>query len=115
MTDESPESPSSDKPLSKTQAEFFARAAEKVRSKFPSAPGVYLFQDQAGRVIYIGKAKELRARASSYFLAAAAEDQRTSHLVREAYDIDFVETESEVDALLMEARLVKDIQPKYNR
>src|SRR4051812_14767150 len=75
--------------LPKTQAEFFARAAEKVRSKFPAAPGVYLFQDQAGRVLYIGKAKNLRARAGSYFLAAAAEDQRTSHLVREAYDIDF--------------------------
>lgn len=101
--------------LPKTQPEFFARASEKVRSKFPSAPGVYLFQDQAGRVLYIGKAKDLRARAGSYFLAAAAADQRTARLVREAYDIDFVETESDVDALLMEARLVKDIQPKHNR
>ena len=101
--------------LPKTQAEFFARAAEKVRTKFPHAPGVYLFQDQAGRVLYIGKASDLRARAGSYFLAAAAGDQRTAHLVREAYDVDFIESESEVDALLMEARLVKDIQPKYNR
>jgi excinuclease ABC subunit C len=101
--------------LPKTQAEFFARAAEKVRGKFPNAPGVYLFQDQAGRVLYIGKAKNLRARVGSYFLAAAAGDQRTSQLVREAYDVDFVEAESDVDALLMEARLVKDIQPKYNR
>jgi excinuclease ABC subunit C len=99
----------------KTQAEFFARAAEKVRAKFPAAPGVYLFQDQAGVVLYIGKAKDLRARAGSYFLAAAAADQRTTRLVREAYDIDFIEAESEVDALLMEARLIKDIQPKYNR
>jgi excinuclease ABC subunit C len=99
----------------KTQVEFFARAAEKVRSKFPAAPGVYLFQDQAGRVIYIGKAKDLRARAGSYFLQAAAVDQRTSRLVREACDIDYIEAESEVDALLMEARLIKDIQPKYNR
>jgi excinuclease ABC subunit C len=101
--------------LPKTQAEFFVRAAEKVRSKFPARPGIYLFQDQAGRVLYIGKAKNLRSRAGSYFLAAAAADERTSHLVREAYDIDFVETESHVDALLMEARLVKDIQPKFNR
>jgi excinuclease ABC subunit C len=101
--------------LPKTQAEFFARAAEKVRSKFPAAPGVYLFQDQAGRVLYIGKAKDLRARVGSYFLTAAAEDQRTARLVREAYDVDFVETESDVDALLMEARLVKDIQPRHNR
>ena len=48
-------------------------------------------------------------------MAAAAHDQRTANLVREAYDVDFVETESDVDALLMEARLVKDTQPKYNR
>ena len=88
---------------------------EKVRGKFPAAPGVYLFQDEAGRVIYIGKAKNLRARAGSYFLQAAAADRRTSQLVREAYDIDFLEAESEVDALLMEARLIKDIQPKFNR
>src|SRR5687767_14481408 len=83
--------------LPKTQAEFFTRAAEKVRSKFPHAPGVYLFQDQAGRVLYIGKAADLRARVGSYFLSAAAADQRTAHLVREAYDVDFVEAESEVD------------------
>lgn len=101
--------------LPKTQAEFFARAAEKVRGKFPHAPGVYLFQDQAGRVLYIGKAADLRARVGSYFLAAAASDPRTARLVREVYDVDFVEAESEVDALLMEARLIKDIQPKYNR
>jgi excinuclease ABC subunit C len=101
--------------LPKTQADYFARAAAKVRSKFPSGPGVYLFQDKAGRVLYIGKAKDLRTRVGSYFLAAAAADQRTSHLVKEAYDVDFIETESHVDALLMEARLVKDIQPKFNR
>jgi excinuclease ABC subunit C len=112
MSDESPEQPQK---LPKTQAEFFTRAWEKVRSKFPTGPGVYLFQDKAGRVIYIGKAKNLRSRAGSYFLAAAAHDQRTANLVREAYDIDFIETESQVDALLMEARLVKDTQPKFNR
>lgn len=104
-----------EQPPAKTQAEFFLRAAEKVRSKFPDAPGVYLFQDQSGRVLYIGKAKSLRSRVGSYFLKAAAEDQRTTRLVREAYDVDFLEAESEVDALLMEARLIKDIQPKYNR
>ncbi|NOY30826.1 MAG: excinuclease ABC subunit UvrC [Planctomycetes bacterium] len=102
-------------PLPKTQAEFFLRAAEKVRSKFPDTPGIYLFQDQAGRVLYIGKAKNLRARAGSYFLKAAADDQRTTRLVREAYDIEYLDAESEVDALLMESRLIKDIQPKYNR
>lgn len=101
--------------LPKTQAEFFERAAEKVRSKFPATPGVYLFQDAAGRVIYIGKAKNLRARAGSYFLKAAADEHRTRDLVREVYDIDYMDAESEVDALLLESRLVKDIQPKFNK
>ena len=89
-------------------------AAEKVRS-FPHAPGVYLMKDEAARVIYVGKAKDLRSRAGSYFLKAAAEEQRTARLVQEIRDIDYLEAESEVDALLMEARLIKDIQPKFNK
>jgi excinuclease ABC subunit C len=72
-------------------------------------------KDAAGRVIYVGKARNLRARAGSYFLKAAAEERRTAHWVEEIRDVDFVECDSEVDALLMEARLVKDIQPKYNQ
>ena len=99
----------------RSQAECYHLAAEKVRTKFPTTPGVYLLQDAAGRVIYVGKAKNLRARAGSYFTPAAAEEQRTARLVEEIYDIDFLDAESEVDALLMEARLIKDIQPKHNR
>jgi len=89
-------------------------AAEKVRS-FPHAPGVYLMKDAAGRVIYVGKAKDLRSRAGSYFLKAAAQEPRTAELVREIRDVDFVPAESEIDALLVEARLIKDILPKYNK
>lgn len=89
-------------------------AAEKVRS-FPQTPGIYLMKDDAGRVIYVGKAKNLRARAGSYFLKAAAEDSRTAKLVLEIRDIDYIDAESEIDALLMEARLIKDILPKFNR
>jgi len=88
-------------------------AAKKVRS-FPQTPGVYLMKDAAGRVIYVGKAKNLRSRAGSYFLKAAAEDRRTADLVREIRDIDYLEAESEVDALLLESRLVKDVQPRFN-
>lgn len=91
-----------------------SRAAEKVRS-FPQTPGVYLMKDEAGRVIYVGKAKNLRSRAGSYFLKAATEDPRTAKLVTEIRDIDYLDAESEIDALLMEARLVKDILPKFNR
>jgi len=92
----------------------FRRAAAKVR-EFPQTPGVYLMKDAAGRVIYVGKAKNLRARAGSYFLKAAAEESRTSYWINEICDIDYVECESEVDALLMESRLIKDVQPKYNK
>lgn len=87
---------------------------EKVRS-FPQSPGVYLMKDEKGRVIYIGKAVNLRNRAGSYFTKAARLDRRTADLVREIRDIDFIECDSEVDALLMEARLVKDTQPLFNQ
>ena len=87
---------------------------EKVR-QFPTTPGVYLMKDAVGRVLYVGKAVNLRSRASSYFNKAAAVDFRTADLVRQIRDIDFISTDSEVDAILMEARLVKDIQPPFNQ
>jgi excinuclease ABC subunit C len=92
----------------------FRRAAAKVR-EFPQRPGVYLMKDEAGCVIYVGKAKNLRARASSYFHKSAEEEWRTAPWVKEIRDADFMECESEVDALLVEARLIKDVQPKHNR
>jgi len=92
----------------------FEQAAAKVKT-FPQTPGVYLMKDASGVVIYVGKAKNLRSRAGSYFLKAATEDQRTSDWVKDIADIDYVECESEVDALLMESRLIKDIQPRNNR
>ena len=87
--------------------------AEKVK-QFPAAPGVYLMKDAQGVVLYVGKAKNLRNRAGHYFTKAAAEDQRTADLVKLIADVDFLPADSEVDALLMEARLVKDIQPRFN-
>jgi len=87
--------------------------AEKVK-QFPAGPGVYLMKDAQGRVLYAGKAKNLRNRAGHYFTKAAAEDHRTRDLVPLIADVDFLPAESEVDALLMEARLVKDIQPRFN-
>lgn len=92
----------------------YAKPAEKVRS-FPKKPGVYLMKDAADRVIYIGKAKNLHNRAGSYFHHTALEDQRVIPIITEVRDIDFIPAESEVDAIMMEARLIKDIQPKYNR
>src|SRR2546423_154408 len=86
---------------------------EKVK-QFPPSPGVYLMKDAQGRVLYIGKAKNLRNRAGHYFTKAAAEDHRTADLVKQIADIDFLPAETEVDALLLEARLVKDLQPPFN-
>ncbi|MCA8992957.1 MAG: excinuclease ABC subunit UvrC [Planctomycetaceae bacterium] len=71
-------------------------------------------KDEQARVIYVGKAVNLRSRAGSYFTSAAATERRTAELVTEIADLDFIETDSEVDALLLEARLIKDIQPRFN-
>ncbi|NOX56652.1 MAG: GIY-YIG nuclease family protein, partial [Planctomycetes bacterium] len=87
---------------------------EKAR-KLPEAPGVYLMKDAKGRVIYVGKAVNLRSRVSSYFTSAALHDVRTADLVPEICDLDIIQTESEVDAVLLEARLIKDIQPRFNQ
>jgi excinuclease ABC subunit C len=88
--------------------------AEKVKT-FPLTPGIYLMKDAAGTVIYVGKAKALRSRAGSYFRKEAEIDPRTCELVKHIADIDFIPCETEVDALLREARLIKDIRPKFNK
>ncbi|RUL87896.1 excinuclease ABC subunit UvrC [Tautonia sociabilis] len=80
----------------------------------PRSPGVYLFKDAQGRVIYVGKAKNLRSRVASYFLKAAEDDPRIRDWIGEVVDLDHLDADSEVDALLMEARLIKDIQPRHN-
>ncbi len=87
--------------------------AQKVR-KFPTSPGVYLMKDAQGRVVYVGKAKNLRSRAGSYFQKTAETDARIKDWIGSVVDIDFLPADSEVDALLMEARLIKDIQPIHN-
>ena len=88
--------------------------AEKVRT-FPQTPGVYLMKDSKGRVIYVGKAKNLRSRAGSYFQKTAELEPRIAGWVHEIADIDYMDCESEVDALLVESRLIKDIQPAHNK
>ncbi len=88
--------------------------AERVKS-FPQTPGVYIMKNATARVIYVGKAKNLRSRAGSYFQKGAELEPRIADWVHEIADIDFMECESEVDALLVESRLIKDIQPTYNK
>ncbi len=84
----------------------------------PKSPGVYLMKDAEGRVLYIGKAKDLRSRTSSYFQPSAdllnTRGPDICRMVDQVRDIDILECESEVDALLKESRLIKDIQPPHN-
>src|SRR5262245_2770790 len=101
------------RPMSDTTDPAHVPPGEKVKT-FPTSPGCYLMKDTEGRVIYVGKAKNLRNRAGTYFTAQAAVDRRTAELVKCIADIDFITTDTEVDALLKEARLVKDIRPRFN-
>jgi excinuclease ABC subunit C len=85
---------------------------------FPKTPGVYLMKDGEGRVLYVGKAKDLRSRVSSYFQPSSdllsTRGPDICRMVAKVADIDFLECDSEVDAMLKEARLIKDVQPPHN-
>lgn len=85
----------------------------KVRS-LPTSPGVYQFQDAQGQVIYVGKAKNLRARVRSYFLAGRLEDAKTGSLLREAVDLNTVMVDTEAEALALENSLIKELRPRFN-
>lgn len=80
----------------------------------PDAPGVYLFKDAEDRVIYVGKAKRLRRRVAQYVQGRGGHSAFTSRIAREATTVEGIETGSEVEALLVENRLVKDLQPRLN-
>ncbi len=90
-----------------------AKLSEKAR-QLPKAPGVYLMKDDKGTVIYVGKASSLRDRVSSYFQCGTKLELRKAPLLDHVVDFDFIQTDSEVEALLVENRLIKDIQPRYN-
>jgi len=86
---------------------------EKLK-EIPASPGVYLHKDAAGRTIYIGKAKNLRHRVRSYFQSDRVHDFKTRELVRRIADVEFIVTDSEVEALILESTLVRQHQPRYN-
>ena len=86
---------------------------EEKLKEIPSSPGVYLHKDAAGKVIYVGKAKNLRSRVRSYFRARPF-DRKTDALVGQIVDLEFIVTDSEVEALILEASLVKQHKPRYN-
>ena len=86
---------------------------EEKLKEIPSSPGVYLHKDAAGKVIYVGKAKNLRSRVRSYFRARPF-DRKTDALVGQITDFEFIVTDNEVEALILEATLVKQYKPRYN-
>ena len=85
---------------------------EKLK-EIPRSAGVYLYKDSAGKTIYIGKAKNLRSRVRSYFQARPF-DRKTDALVRQIQDVEFIVTDNEVEALILEATLTKKHKPRYN-
>jgi excinuclease ABC subunit C len=80
----------------------------------PSSPGVYLMKNKAGKIIYVGKAQDLKKRVSSYFREIDKRDPRTGHLVKNISDFSFIVTDTEKEALLTEGTLIKEHRPKYN-
>jgi excinuclease ABC subunit C len=86
----------------------------EILKNLPTKPGVYLYKNTAGKVIYIGKAVNLRARVRSYFHKSAQHAPKTWRLVQEIADIEFIVAGSELEALLLENTLIKKHQPRYN-
>ena len=86
---------------------------QKIRT-LPTSAGVYLYKDAEGRVIYVGKAKNLRSRVRSYFLEGASENAKTGTLLREAVDLDYIVVDNEKEALALENNLIKQKKPRYN-
>lgn len=82
--------------------------------EFPQLPGVYLMKSEAEKIIYVGKAKNLRARVRSYFSDSPDHSPKTKLLVRQIHSIDTILTKTEVEAFLLEASLIKKYRPRYN-
>ena len=108
MTKEST-TPAPDKGPSGRRAELSARSRS-----LPDQPGVYLFKDGSGEVLYVGKASSLRNRVGSYFTSSTDLGPRKQPMLDLIETVEVIEAEGDWEALLMEARLIKDIRPRYN-
>ena len=86
---------------------------EKIES-LPPGPGVYQHKDAEGKVLYVGKAKSLRSRVRQYFQKSRSVDPRIEAMLSKATDLEVIVTESEVEALILEANLIKKLKPRYN-
>ena len=86
---------------------------EKIRT-LPTGPGVYLYKNAEGEVIYVGKAKNLRSRVRSYLLEASQANAKTGSLMREAVDVDYITVDNNHEALALENNLIKQRKPRFN-
>ena len=86
---------------------------KQIQSSLPSNPGIYQYFDEKGQLLYVGKAKNIKKRVSSYFLATQ-DSQKTIELVQKIKDIQYTLVDSEHDAFILENELIKNYQPKYN-
>ena len=86
---------------------------EKIRT-LPTQPGVYLYKNAEGEIIYVGKAKNLRARVRSYFLESSQANAKTGSLMREAVDLDYIQVANEHEALALENNFIKQRKPRFN-
>lgn len=87
---------------------------EKAKA-LPDKPGVYIMKNNTGSIIYIGKAKVLRNRAGQYFQKSGSHPPKILRMVQEIRDIEYIVTDTEIEALLLECKLIKEIKPYYNK
>lgn len=97
-----------------TSSEDRFRRLKARMKELPERPGVYLHKNPEGHVIYVGKARNLRSRVSTYLIGKGARDAKTMLLINEIETIDFVTTNNELEAILLENNLIKTHQPRYN-
>src|SRR5260221_4709641 len=83
-------------------------------SAIPHSPGVYLMRDNTGRIVYVGKARDLAKRVASYFSGKLGLPMKTSFLVSTVHHIDYIPTRNEREALMVERNLIHTMQPHYN-
>jgi len=83
-------------------------------SKLPISPGVYFHKNKSGEIIYVGKAANLKNRVRQYFQNSRARDPKTEALIAEIYDVDWMEVDSELEALFLEAEMIRRYMPQYN-
>ena len=87
---------------------------QHILANLPKEPGVYKFKDDSNKIIYVGKAKNLKNRVSSYFQSSRDQTSKTKKLVEQIADIEYITVGSDLEAIMLETNLIKELHPKYN-